>query len=197
MKIPEGMTEEEVIDCIQRICRRLANTFRFSFYTREDIEQQGFIEGMKGLETYNGLHPLKNFLSTHIRNRLKNFKRDNYKRNDPPCKVCSNHIEGKTKHRNKRFCDKYLNWIKKNETRQNIINAINIDVINEDSQQDKKPVFDDVDSRELLDKIDANLPLDMRKDYLKLRDGLKIPKDRTIEIENKIKDILGADYGDG
>ena len=78
MKIPKNMTEEEVIETIQKVVRRVSYNFKFAFYDVEDIEQEAFIIGMEALDRYDEKRPLENFLFVHIKNRLKNFNRDNY-----------------------------------------------------------------------------------------------------------------------
>ena len=78
MKIPNNMTKQDVIDTITNVSRRLASKFTFAHYTEDDIAQEAFMIGMEALDRYDENRPLENFLFVHIRNRLKNFKRDNY-----------------------------------------------------------------------------------------------------------------------
>ena len=82
MKIPEGINEEEAINIILKIAKRLAPKYVFATYEIEDIEQEAFLIGVAGLEKYDQSRPLENFMYTHINNRLKTFKRDNYYRLD-------------------------------------------------------------------------------------------------------------------
>ena len=82
MRIPEGLTEDDIVGVITKIARRLAPKFTFASYDVEDIEQEAFLIGIAGLEKYDPTRPLENFMYTHISNRLKTFKRDNYYRLD-------------------------------------------------------------------------------------------------------------------
>ena len=52
------------------------------------MKQQAAIFALEGLEKYDNKRPLENFLWTHVRNRLFNYKRDNYQRPDKPCLSC-------------------------------------------------------------------------------------------------------------
>ena len=82
MKIPFNLTEKEVISIITKVCKKLAPKYVFASYEVEDIEQEAFMMGVEGLHRYDTDKPLENFMYTHINNRLKNFKRDNYYRFD-------------------------------------------------------------------------------------------------------------------
>jgi DNA-directed RNA polymerase specialized sigma24 family protein len=76
MRIPEGYTEEQVIQIIQEVSKRLSHSFTFDIFAAEDIEQECFPLALKALEKYDGRTELRNFLSVHLRNRLHNLRRD-------------------------------------------------------------------------------------------------------------------------
>ena len=78
MVIPEGMTEEQVVDQINVVVNRMAHKYTFHGYTVDDIKQEAFIICMEALNRYDGIRPLENFLSVNLSNRLKNFIRDNH-----------------------------------------------------------------------------------------------------------------------
>ena len=80
MKVPKGMTKSEVLDVINKICDRYAYKFQFGYFTPDDIRQEAFIIAMDALERYDESRPLENFLAVHVKNRLNNFKRDRYYR---------------------------------------------------------------------------------------------------------------------
>ena len=82
MKIPDGVDESKVIDTIMKIAKRLAPKYVLTGYDIDDIEQEAFLIGVAGLEKYDPSRPLENFMYTHINNRLKTFKRNNYYRMD-------------------------------------------------------------------------------------------------------------------
>ena len=80
MKIPKGMTESEVLEIINKICDRYAYKFKFGYFEPEDIRQEAFIIAVDALDRYEEGRPLENFLAVHVKNRLNNFKRDKYYR---------------------------------------------------------------------------------------------------------------------
>lgn len=83
MKIPKGMSREEVIDKINLVTKRISPRYTFSGYELDDIKQEAFIICYNALERYDPkVGPLENFLSINLSNRLKNFIRDNHYRKD-------------------------------------------------------------------------------------------------------------------
>ena len=197
MKIPEGMTEEEVIQAIQTVCNALIK-FKFGPYDDDDIRQQGAVFGIEVLNAgrYDPrpgpdgkpTRPLANFIFTHVRNRIINFKRDKYRRTDPPCKSCHEAIPGRTEHDDGQYCLKYEAWLKRNMAKANLLCPA--DLAELEPSHEATTVEDDVATKELLALIDAKLPLSMRADYLRLRDGETVPKARKFEIEQVVREIL-------
>ena len=88
MKVPEGMTEEEVLAILEKIARSLSYKFVFGCYEHEDISQQAIIAGIKLLDKYDGVRPLENFLRVSMKRAMCNFKRDKYVRLNKPCLNC-------------------------------------------------------------------------------------------------------------
>ena len=60
--IPHGMTEDEVVQTINLIANRLAGKFKFGYHELEDMKQQARLFAWEGLENYDGVRPLENFL---------------------------------------------------------------------------------------------------------------------------------------
>ena len=77
MRIPSGMTEEQVINTITTVCDRISPKYTFYGYTVDDIKQESFIICIEALNRYEEGRPLENFLSVNLSNRLKTFMRDN------------------------------------------------------------------------------------------------------------------------
>ena len=87
-KLPHNIDEKEFVEILHRIVKKLGYKFIFGYHSFEDMYQQAAIFAIEGLEKYDSSKPLENFLWTHLRNRLFNFKRDNFKRPDKPCLNC-------------------------------------------------------------------------------------------------------------
>lgn len=194
MFIPEGKTEEEVIETIKRLVNTIAPKFVFGYYSLDDIKQEAFIKAIEALEDYNPKLPLANFLSVHIRNRLRNLIRDKYHRNDPPCKTCHNCVNGQTQHSNGKYCEKYLAWKNLNADKAGIVCPLDISNI-DDTEESNTKLIDNVTNElckeEIFDIVDEKLPAYLRADYLKLKAGIQVNKTRKDLVLKKIREILG------
>ena len=124
--------------------------------------------GVEGLNRYDTNKPLENFMYTHINNRLKNFKRDNYYRFD------------------------YGNAQKIQDRKKSILEPADITALYCVSVDDE--TVDNAHLSEMLDLIDRTLPADLRSDYLKLRTNSPLPKGRKAIIIQAIEDIISGDF---
>lgn len=148
MKIPPGMTEEQVLTTLETVVDRFKRKYKFGSYTEDDIKQEAYILCLAALEKYDGIRPLENFLSVHLRNRLFNFRRNN------------------------------------------------ITKIVEDVQLDDN--FDPIasDSSRLVvhieENIDTEFSVDLRYDWLKMKDGVKLPRVRTERLKKEVKNLING-----
>ena len=168
MKIPDNLTEHEVIHVITKVSKKLAPKFVFASYEIEDIEQEAFLMGVEGLERYDSTKPLENFMYAHINNRLKNFKRDNYYRFD------------------------YGNAQKIQDRKKNLLEPMDIAALYSVCTDDS--TIHNAHLSEMLDLIDNKLPADLRGDYLKLRTNAFLPKGRKAIITQAIEDIVHGEH---
>jgi hypothetical protein len=201
MKIPKGYTEQQVVTIIDRVVNTLAPNFVFGTYDLADIKQHGRLKALEVLEEekYDATRPLDKFLYTHIRNRYLNLIRDKLSRNDVPCNKCPfkdlSLSSGCREFNNKSNCELYFKWNKTNGAKRSL--AKPSDLCRDDDGEvnvscGSKSVSDDVSERELMRLIDVKLPTDMRGDWLKLKAGVKLSKDRTNEIHAAVKEIIGG-----
>ena len=162
MKLPKGMTEQQVIDQINIVCNRISPRYTFYGYTVDDIKQESFIICMEALNRYDGIRPLENFLSVNLSNRLKNF-------------VIDNHFLGS-----------------ENTDRQKVYQPAQLEyednIIDEENKFSIS--YEHIQKEEMVDAINKYLPANMRMDYLKMINDVYITKQRREEITNIIIDIL-------
>ena len=119
------MQEDELIAIVDKIANRFASTFKFGYHELEDMKQQAWQVALEGLKDYDGKRPLENFLWTHVRNRLYNFKRDNYFRPEKPCDRCPLLVNDVcTKFKDRLECDLYSRWEKRTEKRKSLMTAV-------------------------------------------------------------------------
>ncbi len=173
MKIPKGINEAEAVEVIMKIAKRLAPKYVFASYDVEDIQQEAFLIGIAGLEKYDQKRPLENFMYTHINNRLKTFKRDNYYRLDYG--TAAQKIQDRKK---------------------SLLEPVDIDAIY--SVYTNEQSTSNAQIHETLELIDKRLPAHLRRDYLKLQSNSPLPKGRkAIVIEAIERIISGDDYEEG
>lgn len=184
--------ENEFLQIVENISKKLAYKFKFGYHSYDDMKQQISIFALEGLKNYDNKRPLENFLWTHIRNRLFNYKRDNYQRPDKPCYTCplwKNSLC--TKYANKNDCELYYNWSKRNENKKNLMHLTTIDEI-----KDYGNIFIDnnIEDSEIISTIEANINGEERSIYLKVKDGSKVNKADMLKLVEKIREILN-DHG--
>ena len=176
MKVPKGMKESEVLEVINRICNRYAHKFKFGYFTPDDIRQEAFIIAIDALERYDESRPLENFLAVHVKNRLNNFKRDRYYRQQ---KIQNDNID------------------QLNNSKRHLMDTLDISSIRDEKEQNMRledEFIDKIANEELLEIIDAHLDVSLRSDYLRIRDGTYVPKPRREQIIEEITEIL-KDHG--
>jgi len=110
---------------------------------------------------------LENFISVHISNRLKNFKRDNYFRLG---------LEDSTPERKAH-----------NESKKNLMIPITINPNSLFAEYD-------IDIRDSIEFLLKNLPPLIKNDFLRMANGVSIPKGRRQVVVETVKEILGEDW---
>ena len=198
LNLPPGMTEDKFVEIVNNISNQLCDKFKFGYFEREDIKQECFIEAIDALDRYDTNRPLPNFLYSHIRNRLCNLKRNKYFRLEKPCDKCplNAYIAAEDKctaYENKDDCRLYAVWLKKNSTKQNIMNPIGISCINDEHEHRMKAKHDiskDIASSEVLNLIDNSISINMRKYWLQQRAGIKLTKKYYGMLMEEIHQIL-------
>lgn len=173
MNVPEGFTEQQVIDLITKIIERMASRYTFGYYDVEDIKQEAFIIAIDGLKRYdNDKGPLENFLSVHIKNRLLTLRRNKFYRKD---KKSTAMLE------------------KRNESKKNLMEPIDISKVRDEDEKNMKfesDILDILVTEEIFTLIDKHLNIHTRLDYLKMLDGVAIPAHRRNKVEQEIIEIL-------
>ena len=196
------VTEKHFLETIDKICYKLLHKFRFGYHDIEDMKQQAYIFALQGLENYDPSKPLENFLWTHIRNRLFNFKRDKYQRPDRPCNTCEFYDPNYEKSTSqclqfncKTNCSLYNNWYSKNNNKKNLMQVSHTEN-SETIQSTGLDFVSTIQNKEILKRIDPYIRVDLRKYYLMFLYGQKIPKKYNSLLLQNIKEIL-QEHRDG
>jgi RNA polymerase sigma factor (sigma-70 family) len=164
MKIPPKMTQDEVMTIINKVCKKLAPKFVFAHYEVEDLQQEAFMIALEALERFDNTKSLQTFLYTHVGNRLKNFKRDNYYRVESgPSQAIQ-------------------------ERKRNLLEATDVDDFRLYSSEGS--ILDSLEVDEIMTLIDIHLPAEMRADYIRLKTNSSLPKNRKEELVDFLKELI-------
>lgn len=189
--------EEDFLQALENISKKLIYKFKFGYHEIEDMKQQAAIFALEGLESYDPSRPLENFLWTHVRNRLFNFKRDNYYRPENVCLGCP-FFDPKYKQSTNQ-CSKYLNkndcaihsqWIDRNTTKKNLMQPVDINNIDDKSDN---YFLDSIANSEILQIIEDKIHTKYREIYLKVKGGIRVSKSEITKLQKHIQSIL-KDY---
>lgn len=170
-KIPKGMTEEEVLAVIKDVVKTCINSsMTFGYYDLEELRAEATLECILALERYDGKRPLENFLKVNCKNRYRNLRRNKFHRvgdsDDHPKKL--------------------------------LVMPIDLDSVDHEgeSNMSEMPNISGIDHEEIWQKIDSELDIDLRHDYLRLKNGEEISRAKRIRIIEAIKDILWGQASD-
>jgi len=179
--------DEELIKVINKIANRLASIYKFGYHELEDMKQQAWQIALEGLDDYDGKRPLENFLWTHVRNRLYNFKRDNYFRPEKPCDKCPLLVNAKCTQFNDRMeCDLYSRWYKRAEKRKSLMSSVEYN----DQNYTDEDVISKLDKQQIFEQIDYHMPVELREYWIRFLHGLKLNKAKREQILLEITLIL-------
>lgn len=197
---PLTVDENEFLRVIDVISKKLAYKFKFGYHDFDDMKQQISIFALEGLKNYDHKRPLENFLWTHVRNRLFNYKRDNYQRPDKPCLTCplyDPHLRksssGCEQYNDKEDCSLYNSWLNRNNTKKNLMHLNTIDEVKDYGNaftSDENLLTDSIETNELWDLIETCLTGEYRTIYLKVKSGAKVSKADMDKLSVKLKEIV-------
>lgn len=192
--------ETEFLNIVDIIAKKLAYKFKFGYHDFDDMKQQISIFALEGLKNYDHKRPLENFLWTHVRNRLFNYKRDNYQRPDKPCLTCplyDPHCKKSSSacesYSNKEDCSLYSSWLSRNNTKKNLMYLTTIDEIKDYGNSftsNENLLSNTVASNEIFNLLEIHLKDDYRTLYLKVKNGNKINKADMDKLTLKLREIL-------
>lgn len=195
-----GVTEQDFLNVLDNISKRLAYKFKFGYHDFDDMKQQISIFALEGLKNYDHKRPLENFLWTHVRNRLFNYKRDNYQRPDKPCLSCplydphcKNSSSGCVEYNNKNDCSLYSSWLSRNSTKKNLMHLTTIDEVKNYGNafsSDDNLLFDNISNNEILSLVEQHLMGEERSTYIKVKGGAKVSKADMDKLVETIREII-------
>ena len=203
MQIPPNLTEQQVLDSIEKIANgRLPHLFKFGYNTLDDMKQNARVLAIEGLSYYESSKgSLDTFLWIYVHNRLYNDKRNKSER-PKPCLSCplaaydphlKNSTSGCTAFADKMDCKEFASWQKINFPKKNLMNLVGISTVVDENEERMKTSQDmdaAIDYSDIVDLIDQKIPTNFRKDWIKLKTNINIPKSDKRKLIEQIKLIL-------
>lgn len=177
------MSDDE-LEIIIGVAKKLAYKFTFGYYDYDDIVQEGVIYGLEKYEEWDNKRPLAAFMYFIIANHLKNLKRNKYFRLDTKCSLHSVYNEDCTDCRKK---------MSNNERKRNLVDTLDITNISDEAEprtHDQSEAIDAAILTEFEESLLHALTFNERLDYLRLKDGFKIPYARRLKLEAIILEKL-------
>ena len=186
--LKEKKLPDDANDIIERVSSRLAQKFRFGYHTIDDMKQQASLFAWEGIyDSWDDSRPLENFLWIHVRNRLYNFKRNNYGRPEKPCDSCPLYVNHEcTEFDNMMDCKLYKGWSDRNTAKRNLMSSYS--TVYEKEQESS--ALDDLFTRDIINLIDQELHVYFREDWIRFINNLRLPKVRKDRLLEEIFVIL-------
>lgn len=182
--------EAEVGRIVVEVAHNLARSpdYRFGVHDRDDVEQQAVLLALRVLAQpgkYDPERPLENFLYRHCRNRLINWKRDEFIRPEPPCRCCDPFDPPAQP------CVRWHAWWRRNSAKMGLARPGGLPCpTGGEGREDAPPEV--AACNEIEDAIEKDLPSDLRSDYLRMRAGSPVPKARREKVRAAVLEVLDA-----
>lgn len=165
-----------------KIVKRLGKSYTFDIYDTDDLISEAYMITLDIIDKYDGTHPIENFLTVSISNRLKNLRRDNSYLPEPKNKDS----------------EEWVKWNKRFGTKKALLSSISLHNVNEEKELQllfSANMSENMDLNIIKDIINIHLPVKFRVDYIKLKDGIKISKNKQDELIEVIREIVHNEYG--
>lgn len=178
---------EEYLKELERLSNIFAAKSRgIAYLTKDDIRQECWVFGLKA---YNKWNPEVGrpgpYIRKHLENKLRNLHRDLVTRNEPPCEKCfSENYHECEKSDGVNGCRLHQRWARANSSKANLSRP--------GGSQGAEKHYDYKDSteqEELQELINEKVPAIYREDYLKMLNGVKVPKERQEKIRSFLEGL--------
>jgi hypothetical protein len=177
-----GLTEDEIVEVLQKAAQRHAAKYCFGYNSIEDITQEAIAECIIKLNKGK----FKPKPDKDIKKQLAAF-----------LGVCSRNAQ--SNHLRKHSYRYASGDTEANRTKYNLMHPLKIhsqgltrsDIFARDSE-----MFDEMEKQQLMDRIRGHLNIEETKDFLKYLNGVKVPKRRLATLFTKVAGIIGEETQD-
>lgn len=178
--LPPGISEEKFISIVNDIVSKLSRKLLLVSHDMSDIRQQGWVLALEGVAKFDpNTQPdkpleqaLENFLRVHVINRLKSYRRDRLGSSEKPTSPKS-----------------LLSWERRMQARRNILYPVDVYSLKQEIYFHDATI-EDTHYRDLTQLIQQKLPVALRNDFLRMCDGVRIPKSRQTKVRAAIASII-------
>jgi len=199
MQVPDGYTEQEVLDAITRAVNGLVSNFRFGYFDEDDLRQEGFMYACEALPRFDPENErgcgLENFLRIHVRNRFINLRRNKLHRNTPPCSSClfqdKQRDSGCAEFSDRSECPKWSGWNARNQAKRSLVETCDATNVTHVTPMDELDICTRISRNELLEYVSRKIPLAFRADYCRLVEGAKLSKAKRDAVIEAVRAIAG------
>lgn len=194
------MSEQQVVDEIEKIVEHLPRSYCFGPYGLDDIRQFARMECLVCLAKgkYDPSRPLENYLARHIKRRLLNLRRQVIRADTQTigCRACyarwQSSLSGPCG-KETPGCRVFVAWAANQKQKLRFSHPCHLEYAIDDKSQLRENLINEVAGIELLERIDAQLPAELRSDYLRLLEGEQLGKARRLAVQEAILSILNED----
>ena len=177
---------------INSVAIQLSKKYKIPSFDIDDFKQEITIEWLKKKDQFNEeLSDLYNFIFLISKNHIFNLYRLLVERLEKPCS-CPDRDD------NEDCCPQRAKWRRRNEMKRNVASPINIGIIDDTKEKNTREdsnLLAGLIKKEMAEIIDAELPVEFRKDYIIFINGGKLNKHREKELLKTIRNIfVGKGY---
>lgn len=163
------MSNEE-LEIIQKVAARIARRYKIAYYDTEDIEQEIVIWSIEALKKYDGRVPLEHFLSVNAKHRCLSLRRQ-FDRSDIGESSSPNVLRAR-------------------QDKKNLLSPLSLDAVDPTNEKSLEENDDSLEHIEFLEMIDACIPISLRRDFIKYKNGVKISLCKIKKIQEAVVQIL-------
>ena len=200
MNIPDGYTENEILQILDDVVAPLAELMKFGHYDTDDMIQEGKLFAISALGKFDPENDrkcsLENFLRIHVRNRFINLRRDKLYRTQSPCLSCQEN-DNCPHYQKLDDCPKYAAWFKRNNAKRSLMEG---NQLVDNKCYEERDVFEKIYASEFYNFVLDNISMEFRGDLLRLINDVYIPKKKRdiliIELKN-MQEIFDGEKKDG
>lgn len=185
----------EYIEAARKTARRLAARHRMAFFDQDDLEQELVLKALllfpKWVPGRGGPEP---FLRRSLSRLICNLYRDRVRRSDSPCPSCQAGTFCGRGEPEGGACRPYAEWAARWGRKALLMRSGAGGLGEEGACEEHKSVPPpDFATAELVERLEGEMPADLRADFLRLRQGMALTSTRRAAVLAAARTILAQE----